>query len=85
MAGALSILARHRTEKPFSAGHSWKHSIPGLRMLVMIGLWAYPRGDDGSTRGVTSHGLMLDCCLPSRRLAGRALEERSLTARKSGG
>ena len=29
------------------------------------------------------HGLMLDCCLPSRRLAGSALEERRFTARKT--
>jgi len=29
------------------------------------------------------HGLTLDCCLPSRRLAGRALEERNFTAHET--
>jgi len=29
------------------------------------------------------HRLTLDCCLPSRRLAGSALEERNLTAHET--
>jgi hypothetical protein len=51
-----------------------KHSIPGLRMLVMI--WAVGSLAMRMEAG-DFHGLTLNCCLPSRRLAG-ALEERSL-------
>ncbi|HZE81659.1 MAG TPA: hypothetical protein VE604_12220 [Candidatus Polarisedimenticolia bacterium] len=54
-----------------------KHRFSGLRTLWMSGLWV--------TLAVTMeasesnfHGLMLDCCLPSRRLAGRALEDEVL-------
>jgi hypothetical protein len=37
-----------RAAEVFRAGHSEKHSIPGLRMLVMVWGCGIPRGEDGS-------------------------------------
>jgi hypothetical protein len=42
----------------------------------------FPRSEDEAREG-EFHGLNGDYCFPSRRLAWRALEERSFTARKT--
>jgi len=58
-----------------------EHSIPGLRMPMMIGLWCQPRGER-STRGQLPRA-DVEGCLALQEAGGGALEERTLTARKT--